>query len=102
MRAAGIADEGAVGVAPDDLEDGGGPGGSLARANLDGESDQLGWQAVGTVAGRAPAAARDPGRLPSGARRRRGSGLAVRRVGSGGVFGEVALEGVQQDLAGPG
>ena len=55
-RAAGIADEDAVGVAPDDREDGGGPGGSLARADLDRESDQLGGQCVGTVAGRAPAA----------------------------------------------
>ena len=80
VRAAGIADEDTVGVALDDLEDGGGPGGSLARADLDGESDELGGQGVGAVAGGAPAAAREPGGMPAGPRRERGTGLAVRRL----------------------
>ena len=42
VRPSSIADEEASGVAPDDLADGGGPGGPLAGLHLDGESDELG------------------------------------------------------------
>ena len=99
VRATGIADEDAPGVTPDDLEDGGGPGGCLARANLDGEPDEIGGQGAGMVTGRAPAAARESGRMPAGQRLGWGNGLSA---GGGGVIGEVPSMGVQQHLVGSG
>ena len=66
VRPSGIANENAKGVAADNLKDGGGPGGPLLGLHLDGASDQLGGQGVGTVAGGAPAAPGNPGRMPAG------------------------------------
>ena len=87
---AASADENVSGVAPDDLADGGGPGGAVAGGDLDGQAGEPGGEAVGGGAGegRAPGAVGEAAGLPAG------DGL-LRRCG------ELLVEGVGDQPAQP-
>ena len=100
-RPAGVGDGDAAGGAFDDGGDGGGPGEALAVGDGDEGAGEVVGEAVGGGSGQggSPAVveAAGPPAGDRGGRRRRG-------IGRGGICvrGEVLLEGVEQDLAGPG
>ena len=100
-RPSGVGDGDAAGGAFDDGGDGGGPGEALAVGDGDEGAGEVVGEAVGGGSGQggSPAVveAAGPPAGDRGGRRRRG-------IGRGGICvrGEVLLEGVEQDLAGPG